>query len=100
MTAFRLFQPVRTSQSNLCTWHSKTAVRPLRFFSTTSSRFYPRKDSQDKDSINTEATEYSKSGTDDEAARREHAAFDPDITDPNEQKDKAGHGHNVRVHCF
>lgn len=49
---------------------------------------YPRKDSQDKDSINTEATEYSKSGTDDASARQEDVAFDPDSTDPGHQKEK------------
>ena len=100
MTVFRFFRPVRTSRSNIRTCQSKAALRPLQCFSTKSSRFYPRKDSQDKDSINTEATEYSKSGTDDEAARREDAAFDPEITDPNEQKDKAGEGHSVRVLSF
>lgn len=42
--------------------------------------------------MNTEATEYSKSATDDEGARQADAAFDPDITDPQEQKDKAGEG--------
>lgn len=42
--------------------------------------------------MNTEATEYSKSATDDEGARQEDAAFNPDITDPQEQKDKAGEG--------
>ena len=52
----------------------------------------PRKDSQHKDSINTEATEYSKSATDDEGARQEQAAFSPDITDPQQQMDKAGEG--------
>ncbi|MDI1489681.1 MAG: hypothetical protein OHK93_000879 [Ramalina farinacea] len=58
---------------------------------TTSQRHtYPRKDSQDKDSINTEATEYSKSASDDEGARQQDAAFDPNITDPQEQKDVAG----------
>ena len=40
--------------------------------------------------MNTEATEYSKSATDDEGARQEDAAFNPDITDPQAQKDKAG----------
>lgn len=52
----------------------------------------PRKDSQDQDSINTEATEYSKSGTDDQAARQEQAAFDPSTTDPAKEKSKAGEG--------
>ena len=63
-----------------------------RQFSQSLSFALPRKDSQNKDSINTEATEYSKSATDDEGARQEDAAFNPDITDPQEQKDKAGEG--------
>ena len=63
-----------------------------RQFSQTVSFALPRKDSQHKDSMNTEATEYSKSATDDEGARQGEAAFDPDITDPQEQKDKAGEG--------
>merc|ERR1711939_461333 len=45
------------------------ASRPVAIriqpFSQSTTRAYPRKDSQDKDSIDTEATEYSKSGTDD-----------------------------------
>ena len=63
-----------------------------RQFSQTLSFALPRKDSQDKDSINTEATEYSKSATDDEGAKQEEAAFNPDITDPQQEKDKAGEG--------
>jgi len=58
---------------------------------------YPRKDSQDKDSINTEATEYSKSATDDEGARQEEAAFNPNITDPQEEKEKAGKSTGVSL---
>ncbi|KAL8716984.1 MAG: hypothetical protein Q9225_005734 [Loekoesia sp. 1 TL-2023] len=61
-----------------------------RQFSQSAFVKYPRKDSQDKDSINTEATEYSKSGTDDESARHEDTAFDPGVTDPGHQKDKVG----------
>ena len=63
-----------------------------RQFSQTLSFALPRKDSQDKDSINAEATEYSKSATDNEGANQEDAAFDPDITDPQKAKDKAGEG--------
>lgn len=63
-----------------------------RQFSQSTCLAYPRKDSQDKDSMNTEATEYSKSATDDEGARHDDAAFNPDITDPQQQKDKAGEG--------
>ena len=51
--------------------------------------------------MNTEATEYSKSGTDDESARQEEAAaFDPNITDPGEQTEKAGEGRPVSLLLF
>lgn len=69
----------------------------IRHFTARSSALYPRKDSQDKDSMNTEATEYSKSGTDDEAARQEDAAFDPSKTSPESQKKKAGEGNEVSL---
>lgn len=61
-----------------------------RLFTQSTCVNYPRKDAQDKDSIDTEATEYSKSGTDDASARHEDTAFDPGTTDPGEQKDKIG----------
>ena len=67
----------------------------MRHFSRQAWLAYPRKDSQDKDSINTDATEYSKSGTDDAAAQQEEAAFDPEKTDPVEQKEHAGKGEGV-----
>ncbi|KAL8754021.1 MAG: hypothetical protein Q9199_004635 [Rusavskia elegans] len=66
-----------------------TPLHPRSLSQTTSLR-HPRKDSQHKDSINTEATEYSKSGTDDASARQEDTAFDPSVTDPGAQKDKVG----------
>ncbi|KAL2069664.1 hypothetical protein VTL71DRAFT_14343, partial [Oculimacula yallundae] len=47
---------------------------------------------QDKDSIDTEATEYTKSGTDDGAAKQEEAAFDPSTTDPEQERKIAGKG--------
>ncbi|KAI9673048.1 MAG: hypothetical protein M1817_003212 [Caeruleum heppii] len=65
------------------------SVSPLRPFSTTVPARLPRKDSQDKDSINTEATEYSKSGTDDQAAHEDQAAFDPNQTAPETEKQTA-----------
>jgi hypothetical protein len=55
----------------------------------------PREDSQDKDSIKNEATEYSKSRTDDDAARNEEAAFDHKLTGPLEEKAKASEGNKV-----
>lgn len=51
---------------------------------------YARKDSQDRNSINRESLEYSRSGSDDKTAALDDAAFNPDITDPDSQKKKAG----------
>ena len=61
---------------------------------------YPRKDSQDKDSLQPEASENSKSGTDDAAASQEEAAFDPDQTSPQQEKDTAGKGEGVSTASF
>ncbi|KAI9847996.1 MAG: hypothetical protein M1838_000668 [Thelocarpon superellum] len=71
----------------------RATTSPQRGIHATSTVRWPRKDSQDKDSINTEATEYSKSSTDDQAAREGDAAFDPNRTDPQEELEKAGEGH-------
>ena len=96
MRTYRLRVPSHTRISSI-----KAQLRPNAQLGTAPSRrqfsqstwlAYPRKDSQDKDSMNTEATEYSKSATDDEGARHDDAAFNPDITDPQQQKDKAAEG--------
>ncbi|RVX69902.1 hypothetical protein B0A52_05737 [Exophiala mesophila] len=50
---------------------------------------------KNREEINTDADEYSQSGTDDATARNEEAAFDPNITDPHEAKEKAGEGNAV-----
>lgn len=89
--------------------HTRIPISPLQLncanvtpfahksLSTSSRLAYPRKDSQDKDSISTEATEYSKSATDDEGARQEDAAFNPNITNPQEEKEKAGESTGVSL---
>ena len=74
------------------------ALGGKRYFSRVTWVGYPRKDSQDRESINTDATEYSKSSTDDEAARQEESAFDPNVTDPGAQKRKAGESSGVSTH--
>lgn len=55
----------------------------------------------DKDSLKPEASEYSKSGSDDQAsAKAEDTAFDPSNTSPEGQHDAAGAesgGDSVRV---
>ncbi|KAI9872700.1 MAG: hypothetical protein M1830_001278 [Pleopsidium flavum] len=68
---------------------SLPSVRP---FHTPTTLSYPRKDSQDKDDLKPEATEYSKSGTDDGAAKEMDAAFNPEITSPEGEKGKAAEG--------
>ena len=46
--------------------------------------------------MNVEASEYSKSGTDDQAARLDEAAYDPSQTDPNTQMETADKNSGVR----
>ncbi|KAK0281286.1 hypothetical protein LTR35_007662 [Friedmanniomyces endolithicus] len=48
-----------------------------------------RKDTQDKDSLKPEPSEYSKSGSDDAAAAVDDAAFNPDITSPEQEQASA-----------
>lgn len=68
-----------------------------RNISNSSRLSYPRKDSQNRESINTDATEYSKSDTDDKAAQQDNVAFNPDLTDPQTQKKKASEKSHVGV---
>lgn len=75
--------------------HTHLTRLPVRNLTTSPNTLYPRKTSQDKDSIEAESTEYSKSGTDDGAACQEQAAFDPNLTDPAAEKEKAGEGMEV-----
>lgn len=80
--------------------HSRVALSSQaasRAFSGSSLRAYPRVDSQDRESINTEATEYSKSASDHESAHQADAAFDPALTDPQEQKEVAGKNTGVSI---
>lgn len=56
----------------------------------------PHRDAQeDRTQINPDSNEYSKSGTNDTAAGNDEAAFNPNITDPQAAKKKAGKGNRV-----
>jgi len=92
----RLRAPSHTRISAIRPQNPRLLSGPTSFaqrqFSQSARATYPRKDTQDKDSINTESSEYSKSATDDEGARQQDAAFNPDVTDPQAQKDLAGEG--------
>lgn len=57
---------------------------------------HPQRDAQEgRDKLDPQANEYAKSGSDDTAAKQDEAAFDPNITDPQEAKQKAGEGNEV-----
>ncbi|POS82869.1 hypothetical protein EPUL_006534 [Erysiphe pulchra] len=59
--------------------------------SITPKRDYPRKDFQERESMDPTPTEYSKSGTDSSVAEGKDA-FDPAVTKPEQMKEKAGQG--------
>ncbi|EME48339.1 hypothetical protein DOTSEDRAFT_120969 [Dothistroma septosporum NZE10] len=61
---------------------------PTRTFTTTSLRCNDKENLMNKDSINTDSREYSKTGGDSSAAT-EDAAFDPQQTSPEEQHESA-----------
>ncbi|KAI6801812.1 hypothetical protein KC327_g15758 [Hortaea werneckii] len=56
----------------------------------TSSRLCARKDAQGKDDLKPEPNEMSKSGSDDQAAAVEDAAFNPKKTSPEDEYNTAG----------
>lgn len=73
---FTLVRPASPRQVRQCITRrhiSCTTIRPAH------------KDAQDKDSMNTEPNEYSKSGSDSQAAHTS-AAFDPSKTTPEESE--------------
>ena len=70
---------------------------PLRHFSQSQRPCWPKKQSQDRESIDTESTEYSKSDTDDSAAHSK-VAFDPTTRSPEEEKSQASKEENVSQH--
>jgi hypothetical protein len=74
------YQPARAFQR--LTRAARPSTPAHRFLSITPTRF-AQKDAQDKDSLKPRSTEYSKSGSDDDAAASD-AAFNPSKTSPEE----------------
>lgn len=60
----------------------------LRPFSQTGNRSFPKKGAEDRESINTESSEHTKSGTDAAAAQSEEA-YDPNKTSPEAEVESA-----------
>jgi hypothetical protein len=56
------------------------------------ARGLPYKDDQDREAVKPKAHEYTVSGTDDQTAAHEEAAFNPDETRPEQEKKTAGKG--------
>jgi len=89
------------ASTNLLRFSARQCIRArpsasiTRPFSQTPLSRSPKKGSEDKDSINTEPSEYSKSGTDEEAAQKDSAAYNPSTTDPQKEKDLAGVGNEL-----
>jgi len=75
----------RQCLSRISQKHHVYTSTSVRTFTQTPLTRYPRKGSQDKDSIDRTATEYSKTGSDDSTAQMD-AAFDPSNTDPQAEK--------------
>lgn len=72
------------------------ATQRMSQYHWTSPARLPYKDDQDRDSLKPKAQEYVKGdkGGDDAAAHRDDAAFNPDKTRPETEKDVAGDGGN------
>ena len=91
----QIFQALSPRISPLRPHFRSLSATPLRSAGTQDSKEYPsqqRAAQLDREKINRDPNEYSKSGTDDSSAANEEAAFDPNITDPEEAKKKAGEG--------
>ncbi|KAG4032845.1 hypothetical protein MFRU_006g03070 [Monilinia fructicola] len=92
MSPIHIHIPLPLPRLSLIARPGRRTPLTTRPFTHTTPLKHPRKDAQHKDSINTEATEYSKSGSDDAAARQETAAFDPGTTRPEAERAQAGRG--------
>ncbi|KAI9835950.1 MAG: hypothetical protein M1819_001848 [Sarea resinae] len=77
-----LSQASRTPRRFLASSQPANLARP---FHASSRSCHPRKDDQDRNSINTESTEYSKTGSDAESAHMDDAAYNPKKTDPGSE---------------
>lgn len=93
------YQPTRALQRLTRTRATRPSI-PTRFFNTTPTRL-ATKDTQDKDSLQPQSTEYSKSGSDDSAAASD-AAFNPNKTSPEEaeataEKEAGGKDNSLNV---
>jgi hypothetical protein len=92
--AFILARPVRSPLTPLRAFSSRP--RALAAEQDPDRHPHPQRDAQtDREKMNPEPNETSKSGTDHESAENDEAAFDPNITSPEGAMEKAGQGNKV-----
>jgi hypothetical protein len=90
-TSTRLINNTRTASRAF-----STSPRYLAADQDSNRHPHPQRDAQlDREKMNPEPNETSKSGTDHESAKNDEAAFDPNITSPEGAMEKAGEGNKV-----
>ncbi|KAK9779957.1 hypothetical protein AB5N19_07914 [Seiridium cardinale] len=82
--------PLRSAMRMPATARLSPLLSTRAFRTSQSMRAY--KDDQDRESLKPKAHEYTQSGTDDQAAANEDAAFNPNKTSPEAEKQTAGEG--------
>lgn len=96
----RFYRP-HTSLTSLRPHRPSVSLRPFSTSHTilksgTDTNPDPQRDAQkDREKISPDANEYSKSGTDTSAAAQDEAAYNDNISDPQEAKKEAGKGNEV-----
>lgn len=94
MSSLSLLHVVSRSSVRPQTFRAVPTISQTRPLSHTAFRSYP-KDDQDRNSINTESSEHTKSSTDSDAAAQDEAAYSPNKTSPESELESAGDGKKV-----
>ena len=78
-------------------YNTRLQPQALRQFQTSTYRSATKENLQDKDSLDPQSSEYSKTGSDQDSATVEDAAFSTDKPRPEQQRKQAGNesGSNV-----
>jgi hypothetical protein len=84
----RPLRPFNLSQNLLRT----NRIRPFSFSSVRSEAQEQKEAQLDREKMNTETNEGSKTGTDASSASQDEAAYNPNITQPQSAKEEAGKG--------
>ncbi|KAI0022789.1 hypothetical protein F4780DRAFT_777254 [Xylariomycetidae sp. FL0641] len=72
--------------------HTPSLFASRRALTQTAAARLPYKDDMDRESLKPKAHEYTHSGTDEQTAQNPDAAFNPDKTSPEAERETAGQG--------